>query len=131
LLGRRSATEPTEIAYYLSNGSEQMPLRRLAEVASARYSVEQCIEKVKGQTGLDHYQVRHWHSWHRHIRLSMMANAFLMSLRLRSIQLSETAADVASADVTSTDVAAQKRDSRDRYFVHEVGEEGRLVALTG
>lgn len=84
LLARRSVADPTEVAYYLSNGTEQADLRRLAEVASARYTVEQCIQEAKGQTGLDHYQVRHWHSWHRHITLSMMAHAFLASLRAKS-----------------------------------------------
>jgi hypothetical protein len=35
---------------------------------------------AKGQVGLDHYQVRHWASWHRHITLAMLALAFLTAL---------------------------------------------------
>jgi hypothetical protein len=31
----------------------------------------------KGQVGLDHYQVRTWTGWHRHITLAMLALAFL------------------------------------------------------
>jgi len=39
------------------------------------------IEEGKGETGLDEYEVRYWHSWHRHITLSMIAHAWLASLR--------------------------------------------------
>ena len=52
-------------------------------VASTRYTVEQCIEEAKGETGLDHYEVRFWHSWYRHITLSMMAHTWLASIKLR------------------------------------------------
>jgi SRSO17 transposase len=27
--------------------------------------------------GLDHYEVRYWDSWHRHITLCLLAHAFL------------------------------------------------------
>jgi SRSO17 transposase len=81
LLARRSLSEPTDIAYYLSNAPADTPLLKLAQVASTRYTVEQCIEEAKGETGLDEYEVRHWHSWHRHITLSMMAHAWLASVR--------------------------------------------------
>ncbi len=38
---------------------------------------------AKGETGLDEYEVRFWHSWYRHITLSMMAHAWLASTKLR------------------------------------------------
>ncbi len=81
LLVRRSISDPTEVAYYLSNAPTDTPLVKLAQVAATRYTVEQCIEESKGETGLDDYEVRHWHSWHRHITLSMMAHAWLASVR--------------------------------------------------
>ncbi len=70
LLARRSVNDPTEVAYYLSSAAEDTPLLRLAQVASSRYAVEQVIEEGKGETGLDEYEVRYWHSWYRHITLS-------------------------------------------------------------
>ena len=82
LLARRSLTDPTDIAYYLSNAPEGTSLRTMAEVASARWSIETTIEEGKGEAGLDEFEVRHWHSWHRHITLSMMAHAWLASIRL-------------------------------------------------
>ena len=84
LLARRSVSDPTEMAYYLSNAPADTPLLKLAQVAATRYTVEQCIEEAKGETGLDEYEVRYWHSWHRHITLSMMAHAWLASIRRKA-----------------------------------------------
>jgi SRSO17 transposase len=81
LMARRSITDPTDIAYYLSNALWSTSLQTMAEVASARWSIETTIEEGKGETGLDEYEVRYWHSWHRHITLSMMAHAWLASTR--------------------------------------------------
>jgi len=86
LLARRSLSDPTDIAYYLSNAPADTLLLKLAQVASTRYTVEQCIEEAKGETGLDEYEVRHWHSWHRHITLSMMAHAWLASVRYKATE---------------------------------------------
>jgi SRSO17 transposase len=84
LLARRSISDPTEIAYYLSNAPLDTSLLTLAQVAATRYTVEQCIEESKGETGLDEYQVRHWHSWYRHITLSMMAHTWLAVTRSKA-----------------------------------------------
>jgi SRSO17 transposase len=84
LIARRSLSDPTEIAYYLSNAPADTPLLKLAQVASTRYTVEQCIEEAKSETGLDEYEVRYWHSWHRHITLSMMAHAWLAGIRCQA-----------------------------------------------
>jgi SRSO17 transposase len=81
LIARRSLSDPTEIAYYLSNAPADTLLAQVAQVASTRYTVEQCLEEAKGETGLDDYEVRYWHSWYRHITLSMMAHAWLASVR--------------------------------------------------
>jgi SRSO17 transposase len=84
LIARRSLSDPTDIAYYLSNAPADTPLLKLAQVASTRYTVEQCIEEAKSETGLDEYEVRYWHSWHRHITLSMMAHAWLAAVRYQA-----------------------------------------------
>ena len=86
LIARRSVHKPQEIAYYLSNAPAEMSLLRMAQVASLRYTVEQCIEEAKGETGLDEYEVRHWHSWYRHITLSMMAHTWLAAIRYQANQ---------------------------------------------
>jgi len=86
LIARRSLNDPEEIAYYLSNAPADTPLLQLAQVASQRYTVEQCIKEAKGETGLDDYEVRHWQSWHRHITLSMMAHTWLAAIRYKANQ---------------------------------------------
>lgn len=49
-------------------------------MAGTRWSVEECFRAAKGQVGLDHYQVRHWDGWHRHVTLAMLALAFLAAV---------------------------------------------------
>ena len=39
--------------------------------------MEDCFAEAKNETGLDHYQVRRYRAWYRHITLSMLAHAFL------------------------------------------------------
>jgi len=82
LLARRSTSDPKQIASYLAYVPVRTSFQTLIRVASSRYTVEQCIEEAKGETGLDEYEVRFWHSWYRHITLSMMAHAWLASIRL-------------------------------------------------
>jgi SRSO17 transposase len=86
LIARRSLNDPTDIAYYLSNAPADTPLLRLAQVVSTRYTVEQCLAEAKSETGLDEYEVRYWHSWHRHITLSMMAHVWLAAIRLKATE---------------------------------------------
>jgi SRSO17 transposase len=81
LLARRSPSAPDQLAYYLAYVPAKTSLATLARVASTRYTVEQCIEEAKGETGLDEYEVRFWHSWYRHITLSMMAHTWLAGIR--------------------------------------------------
>jgi SRSO17 transposase len=83
LLARRSPSVPDKLAYYLAYAPPKTGLATLVQVASSRYTVEQCIEEAKGEAGLDEYEVRFWHSWYRHITLSMMAHAWLASIKLR------------------------------------------------
>ena len=42
-----------------------------------RWPIEDCFAEAKNETGLDHYQVRRYRAWYRHITLSMLAHAFL------------------------------------------------------
>lgn len=69
-----------ELAFYLCWSPTEVPLSELVRVAGVRWSVEECFQAAKGQVGLDHYQVRHWTSWHRHITLAMLALALLTAL---------------------------------------------------
>jgi SRSO17 transposase len=77
LLVRRSISKPSELAYYICRSSVPVPLAELVRVAGSRWGVEETFQFAKNETGLDHYQVRRYDAWYRHITLSMLAAAFL------------------------------------------------------
>jgi len=74
---RRSLSKPDELAYYIVHTRAPVPLAELVRVAGSRWAVEETFQFTKNETGLDHYQVRLYHAWYRHITLSMLAAAFL------------------------------------------------------
>lgn len=77
LLVRRSISRPDELAYYIIHTSTPVPIAELVRVAGSRWGVEETFQFAKNETGLDHYQVRKYHAWYRHITLSILAAAFL------------------------------------------------------
>ena len=77
LLVRRSISKPSELAYYVCHSSQPVPVAELVRVAGSRWGVEETFQFAKNETGLDHYQVRKYDAWYRHITLSMLAAAFL------------------------------------------------------
>ncbi len=81
LLVRRSIAEPAQVTFYLTHAPEATALAELVRVAGARWNIESCFEQAKGEVGLDQYEVRSWVGWHRHVTLSMLALAYLATLR--------------------------------------------------
>jgi SRSO17 transposase len=77
LLVRRSISHPGELAYYICHCRQPVPVAELLRVAGSRWGVEETFQFAKNETGLDHYQVRKYDAWYRHITLSMLAAAFL------------------------------------------------------
>jgi SRSO17 transposase len=43
--------------------------------------MEQGFQAAKTEVGLDHYQVRRYDAWYRHINLALLAHAFLVVTR--------------------------------------------------
>jgi SRSO17 transposase len=81
VLARRSVSDPTGIAYYVCYGPVGTRLKDLVRVAAARWAVEESFQVAKGECGLDHYQVRLYRAWYRHITLAMAALAYLTAVR--------------------------------------------------
>ena len=81
LLLRRSPAKPEDVVYYLTHAPDGTTLAHLVRVAGTRWTIESCFEAAKGEVGLDHYEVRSWTGWHRHITLAMLAHAYLAVLR--------------------------------------------------
>src|SRR5262245_6271824 len=76
LLIGRDRHEPSDLAYYLAYylayGPERTTALDLVRVAHERWAIEEGFaqakgEQAKGEVGLDHYEVRTWHAWHRFI----------------------------------------------------------------
>ncbi|WP_194921275.1 IS701 family transposase [Catenulispora rubra] len=80
VLARRSISDG-ELAYYHCFGPANTTLKTLVEVAGARWAIEECFQTAKNECGLDHYQVRKYAAWYRHITLSMAAHACLTVIR--------------------------------------------------
>jgi SRSO17 transposase len=81
LLVRRSLSDPTELTAYVVFAPHATTLATVVQVAGSRWTIERAFEEAKGEVGLDHYEVRSWTGWYRHITLAMWAYALLTVLR--------------------------------------------------
>ncbi len=80
LLVRRSLTDG-ELAHYLCFCPPETSLADLVAVAGTRWAIEESFHTAKGEVGLDHYQVRRYDAWYRHISLACLAHAYLTVTR--------------------------------------------------
>jgi len=92
LVIRRTHHEPADVTYFLSNAPAHTSLDTLVQVAGSRYHVEHLLEEAKGSAGLAHYEVRHWHSWYRHMTLALLAHTWLTLVRYHDAQKKSTTA---------------------------------------
>lgn len=94
LLARRALTPNSkgefEIAYYLCCAPTGTSDDELIRVAGARWAVEDCFQTAKTEVGLDHYQVRRYDAWYRHITLAMLAHTYLAVTAAISPKVSAT-----------------------------------------
>ena len=95
LLVRRSRSDG-ELAFYSCSGPTGTSLVGLVRVAGTRWAVEEGFEQAKGEVGLDHYEVRKWPGWYRHITLALLAHAFLAVTRAQATNPERTKGDTAA-----------------------------------
>ncbi|XGV94433.1 MAG: IS701 family transposase (plasmid) [Leptolyngbya sp. BL-A-14] len=86
LLVRRSVSDPIDLAYYVVFAPTSTTLAEIVSVAGTRWTIETGFETAKGEVGLDHYEVRSWQGWYRHMTLSLVAHAFLSVARAQTAQ---------------------------------------------
>lgn len=79
VLARRHPTRPEDLAFYLVYAPDGTPLADIVRAAGTRWTIEDMFKQAKGQVGLDHYEVRSWPGWHRHITLAPWALAILVT----------------------------------------------------
>jgi SRSO17 transposase len=76
VLLRRIPNDPTEITYYLVFGPVGTTLEVMAGAIGARWCIEEEFENAK-DLGLDHYEVRSFAGWFRHMTLVLLVLAML------------------------------------------------------
>lgn len=72
-----------EVKYFLSNAPADCPLPTLGYVAFSRWRVERCFQDLKGEVGLDHFEVHKYRPLVRHLRLALAGMLFLSIERKR------------------------------------------------
>jgi len=77
VLIRRSLNDPLQKTYYFVFGPPGTTLLEMVQAIGARWHIEEDFENAK-DAGLDHYEVRSFIGWYRHITLVMLAYAFLV-----------------------------------------------------
>ncbi len=93
LLIRRSIADPSDLAYFICHSPTDTTLSELVAVVGVRWTVEECFQAAKNEVGLDHYEVRLWHAWYRHITLAMLAHAWLAIVAAKSSAQTDAADD--------------------------------------
>ncbi len=97
LLIRRCISDPKQKTYYLVFAQPATTLEAMVKAIGARWHIEEDFETGK-DTGLDHYQVRSFIGWYRHITLVMLAQAFLKVICAQTQQASAPLASPAMPD---------------------------------
>jgi hypothetical protein len=78
LLARRSVERPAEVVYFLCFHSDALARKDIVRTVDTRPAIAACVRAAKVTCGLDHYQVRKWEGWYRHVTLAMLAYAFVV-----------------------------------------------------
>jgi hypothetical protein len=80
LVVRRCLDDPTQLSYYLVwTPQAHPPLPTIVQAIGARWHIEEDLEGSK-DLGLDHYEIRSYLGWYRHLTLVLLASAFLVGV---------------------------------------------------
>ena len=83
LLCQRDLGATPETKYYFVHLPATASLKALVQLTHQRWAIEQQYAELKDELGLDHFEGRSYHGWHRHVVLTAIAYAFLQGERLR------------------------------------------------
>ena len=86
IVARRSLEKEKDVAMFSVFARHGTPMKEIVRAIGQRWKIEECFEGAKGQVGLDHYEVRSWHGWHRHMTLCLWAYAYLVHCACREHQ---------------------------------------------
>jgi SRSO17 transposase len=72
-----------EYKYLLTNAESSVSIGAIVGAALARHSIEEAIQRAKGEAGLAQYEIRSWVGWHHHMTFALLACWFLILERNR------------------------------------------------
>ena len=73
--------EDGSLKYALCNESMDASIDDVRKPSLMRWAIEQCFNECKQHLGMDHYEVRSWQGWHRHIMITLIAHLFVIKMR--------------------------------------------------
>jgi SRSO17 transposase len=76
ILMRRSLNSQ-ELSFYLVFAPPSTSLEEMVKAAGQRWKIEESFESAKGEVGLDHYEVRSFTGWYRHMTFALLALGLL------------------------------------------------------
>ena len=83
LLCQRDLGATPETKAYFVHLPATASLKALVRLAHHRWAIEQQYAELKDELGLDHFEGRSFHGWHRHVVLTAIAYAFIQRERQR------------------------------------------------
>jgi hypothetical protein len=70
LLFCRSLRAPPALVCDVVSTAQPTSGAEMVRVAGIHWAIEESFQSAKGEVGLDHYEVRSWAGWYRHVTLS-------------------------------------------------------------
>jgi hypothetical protein len=92
LLLRRCLSAERQTTYYFVFAPVGTTLPQMVQASGARWHIEEDFENGK-DLGLDHYEVRSYLGWYRHVTLVLLAQAFLTGICVQSPSLATPTPD--------------------------------------
>jgi SRSO17 transposase len=74
--------KPEPVKYWLSTLNIRTSLKKLVRLGKVRWRIEHDYRELKTGLGVDHFEGRSFVGWHRHVTLTVLAQAFCTLLRL-------------------------------------------------
>jgi SRSO17 transposase len=87
MLVRRSKANKDDMQAFACCAPKNTPDEKLAETAGVRWTVERCFAEAKSEVGMDHYEVRTFNGWYKHITLACLALALITVLSAYSLDM--------------------------------------------
>lgn len=72
-----------EMKYALSNAPNDISMEEMVRASQMRWTIEQLFQEGKSYLGMDHYELRSYPGWHRHMALVSLTMHFLLEVRLQ------------------------------------------------